>query len=68
MDWSNDTDVVAIDGNDLPAISLVASGGVLRLGVLGHLVERHVIGVVDDDQVVQPLVRLPVELHFSRLP
>eukprot|EP00961_Rhodomonas_salina_P300304 3939661-Rhodomonas_salina.2 len=36
------TEVMAVDGDDLPAVGLIAGGGVLGLGVLSHLVEGHV--------------------------
>ena len=35
--------VVAVDGHNLPAVRLIAHGSVLGLGVLGHLVEGHVV-------------------------
>mmetsp|Transcript_28771 Transcript_28771/g.56197 ORF Transcript_28771/g.56197 Transcript_28771/m.56197 type:complete len:291 (+) Transcript_28771:1437-2309(+) len=47
---------MSVDRHNLPAVRLVARGGVLGLGVLGHLVEGHVVGVVDDDKVVEALV------------
>ena len=48
--------VVAVDGEDLPALRLEAHLDVLRLRVLGHLVERDAVRVVHEDEVVELLV------------
>ena len=50
-------EVVAVrEGNHVPAVGLVARADVLGLRELGHLVERDVVGVVQDDQIVELLV------------
>lgn len=49
-------EVVAVDGDHIPAVSQVTGRGVLGHGELRHLVEGHVVGVVHDDEVVQLLV------------
>ena len=48
--------VVAVDGEHLPALRLEAHLHVLRLRVLGHLVQRHAVRVVHEDEVVELLV------------
>ena len=50
-------EVVAVrEGDDVPAVGLVARADVLGLRELGHLVERDVVGVVQHDEVVELLV------------
>mmetsp|Transcript_37989 Transcript_37989/g.94396 ORF Transcript_37989/g.94396 Transcript_37989/m.94396 type:complete len:304 (+) Transcript_37989:1104-2015(+) len=48
--------VVAVNGEDLPALRLEPHGDILGLRVLGHLVESDAVGVVHEDQVVKLLV------------
>mmetsp|Transcript_8408 Transcript_8408/g.18416 ORF Transcript_8408/g.18416 Transcript_8408/m.18416 type:complete len:493 (+) Transcript_8408:785-2263(+) len=48
--------VMAIDLQNLPALGLEAHLDILRLRVLGHLVESDAIGIVHDDEVVKLLV------------
>ena len=47
---------MAVDVIDLPSVGLVTLEDVLGLGVLGHLVEGDLVGVVEDDEVVELLV------------
>ena len=48
--------VVAVHRLDVPADRLEAQGRVLALGLRRHGVERHVVRVVDQDEVVELLV------------
>ena len=48
--------VVTVDRLHVPADGLEARGGVLALGAIRHGVEGDVVGVVDEDQVVELLV------------
>mmetsp|Transcript_9229 Transcript_9229/g.15837 ORF Transcript_9229/g.15837 Transcript_9229/m.15837 type:complete len:525 (-) Transcript_9229:48-1622(-) len=48
--------VVAVDGHNIPAVRLEAHSSVLGLRLDGHGVEGHIVGIVDDDHVVQALV------------
>ncbi|CAH0365717.1 unnamed protein product, partial [Pelagomonas calceolata] len=51
-------EVVAVrQRDDVPAVGLVSGTHILGLRELGHLVERDIIRVVQDDQVVELLVR-----------
>ena len=52
----NGIKVVAVDVVDLPSVGLVTLEDVLGLGVLGHLVEGDLVGVVEDDEVVELLM------------
>ena len=49
-------EVVAVDGDRVPALGGEIVLGVLALGDVGHGVERHVVGVIDEDQVVEAVV------------
>ena len=42
---------MAVDGLHLPAPGLVLHGGVLAHGVLGHVGQLHVVGIVEHDEV-----------------
>ena len=46
-------EVVSIDLVDIPADGGVARGGVLALRDRAHGVERHIVGIVNEDQVVE---------------
>ena len=48
--------VVAGDGLDVPAVGVEPLRGVLALGHVGHGVERDVVGIVNEDEVIQLLV------------
>ena len=48
--------IMSVDLIGLPPVGIVPLHDVLRLGVFGHLIERHLVGVVEDHQVVQLLV------------
>jgi len=48
--------VVTIDSEHFPALRLEAHSHVLRLRVLGHLIKRHAVRVVHDNEVVKLLV------------
>mmetsp|Transcript_25037 Transcript_25037/g.54582 ORF Transcript_25037/g.54582 Transcript_25037/m.54582 type:complete len:349 (-) Transcript_25037:340-1386(-) len=52
----NGIKVMAVNVIGLPAVGLVTLDDVLGLGVLGHLVEGDLVGVVKDDEVVKLLV------------
>mmetsp|Transcript_10183 Transcript_10183/g.28581 ORF Transcript_10183/g.28581 Transcript_10183/m.28581 type:complete len:741 (+) Transcript_10183:131-2353(+) len=52
----NGIEVMAIDVIGLPSVSIVTLDDVLGLSVLGHLVEGDLVGVVEDDEVVELLV------------
>mmetsp|Transcript_59790 Transcript_59790/g.177195 ORF Transcript_59790/g.177195 Transcript_59790/m.177195 type:complete len:630 (+) Transcript_59790:400-2289(+) len=53
---SDGVEVVAVNVIDLPAVGLVTLEDVLGLSVLSHLVEGHLVGIVEDDEVVKLLV------------
>ena len=48
--------LVAVDGLHVEPERLELLGGVLALRLFGHRVERHGVGVVDENQVVELLV------------
>mmetsp|Transcript_3135 Transcript_3135/g.3682 ORF Transcript_3135/g.3682 Transcript_3135/m.3682 type:complete len:669 (-) Transcript_3135:198-2204(-) len=48
--------VVAVDLEHLPSLRLEAHVDVLRLGVIGHLVQGDAVGVVHQDEVVELLM------------
>ena len=49
-------EVVAVDGDRVPVLREEIRLGVLALGDLRHGVERHVVGIIDEDQVVEAVV------------
>ena len=49
--------VMAVDGHRVPAQSLVECLRVLVLRDLGHRVEGHIVAVINEDQIVQAVVR-----------
>ena len=49
-------EIVAVDGDRVPVLRQEIRLGVFALGDLGHGVERHVVGVVDEDEVVEAVV------------
>ena len=49
-------EVVAVDGDRVPALGGEILLRVLALGDVGHGVERHVVGIIDEDQVIEAVV------------
>ena len=49
-------DVLAVDGDRVPALGGEILLGILALGELGHGVERHVVGIINEDEVVEAVV------------
>ncbi len=49
-------EIVAVNRLHLPADGLESGGGILTLRAVGHGVERHIVRVVDQDEVVEFLV------------
>ena len=47
---------MAVDLMDFPTVSGVARGGVLALRNRAHGVEGDVVGIVDENKIVQPKV------------
>mmetsp|Transcript_5883 Transcript_5883/g.7631 ORF Transcript_5883/g.7631 Transcript_5883/m.7631 type:complete len:621 (-) Transcript_5883:46-1908(-) len=52
----DNSEVVSINVIDLPSVSLVTLKDILRLGVFSHLVKGDLVGIVEDDEVVELLV------------
>ena len=52
----NDGKVVSINFISFESVGIVTLDDILTLGVFGHLVKRHLIGIIKDDQVVKLLV------------
>jgi hypothetical protein len=49
-------DMVAVDHHGVPVLGEEIGFGVLALGDVRHGVERHLVGVIDEDQVVEAVV------------
>ena len=45
--------IVAIDLLDIPAVGHITRGGVLALRHRCHRVERHIVGIINEDEVVE---------------
>jgi len=46
-------EIVAIDLLDIPAVGDIARGSVLALRHRRHRVERHIVGIINEDQIIE---------------
>ena len=53
---SNRRDVMTIDGHRIPILRFEICLGIFALRDIGHRIERHIIGVINEHEVVQAVV------------